>query len=53
VTTLPSSFSRFVSDDDLNRVRDEYLAALAELEAEDGDEDQETADVGAAAAGER
>ena len=47
MTTLPSSFSRFVSDDDLSRVRDEYLAALAELEAEDGDEDSEPADLNA------
>jgi hypothetical protein len=35
VRTLPSSFSRFVSEEDLNRVRDEFLSALAELEAEE------------------
>lgn len=33
--TLPSSFSRFVSEEDLNRVRDEFLSALADLEAEE------------------
>ncbi len=42
--TLPSSFSRFVSDDDLNRVRDEFLSALADLEAEDLEEDTTAAD---------
>jgi hypothetical protein len=35
VRTLPSSFSRFVSEEDLNRVRDEFLSALADLEAEE------------------
>jgi hypothetical protein len=40
VRTLPSSFSRFVSEEDLNRVRDDFLSALAELEAEDFDDDE-------------
>lgn len=38
--TLPSSFSRFVSEEDLNQVRDDFLSALADLEAEDFDDDE-------------
>ncbi|SCL27327.1 hypothetical protein GA0074692_2331 [Micromonospora pallida] len=42
---MPSSFSRFVSEEDLNRVRDEFLSALAELEAEEfGEVDGEPGD---------
>jgi hypothetical protein len=32
---LPSSFSRFVAEEDLDQMRGEFMAALAELEAEE------------------
>jgi hypothetical protein len=32
---VPSSFSRFLSEDDLKNVRDQYLDALAALEDEE------------------
>ncbi|MFG1610400.1 hypothetical protein [Actinoplanes sp. NPDC049265] len=51
MSTVPSSFSRFVSEEDLNRVRDEFLSALADLEAEDLGEDDAEAEGDAEASG--
>lgn len=31
---MPNSFSRFLSDEDLAKVREQYLEALAEVESE-------------------
>lgn len=31
---MPNSFSRFLSDEDLAKVREEYLEALAEVESD-------------------
>ncbi|SES03599.1 hypothetical protein SAMN04487983_102880 [Streptomyces sp. yr375] len=43
---MPSSFSRFVSEEDLDDLRGEFMAALAELEAEEKEEGNMTAESG-------
>ncbi|MFG2012763.1 hypothetical protein ACGFNF_27235 [Micromonospora sp. NPDC048868] len=35
MTSMPNSFSRFLDEEDLGKVRDAYLESLAALEAEE------------------
>lgn len=36
MTAVPTSFSRILSEQDLQQVREQYLSALADLEDDDG-----------------
>ena len=40
---MPSSFSRFLDESELQKVRDLYLESLAALDAEDADDQPEDA----------
>lgn len=38
---MPTSFSRILSESDLQEVRDQYLKALDDLESEEDDDDND------------